>query len=113
MRLAAIYTYPVKGCRRIDHRAAVVEPWGLAGDRRWLIIGPNGKGLTQREERRLALIRPSLTAHGLVLRTDGAADLDVPVPVGEPVPVTGPSRRSHRRRRRPDRRRLGVEVARP
>jgi uncharacterized protein YcbX len=32
-------------------------PWGLAGDRRWLVTDPDGKALIQRAEPRLALIR--------------------------------------------------------
>jgi uncharacterized protein YcbX len=89
MRLAAIHTYPVKGGRRVDRDAAVVEPWGLAGDRRWLVVDPDGTGLTQREERRLALLDPQPRDGGLVLRTAGRSDLAVPVPAdGEPVPVT-------------------------
>ena len=38
MHLASLHTYPIKGCRRLDHDAAGVEPWGLAGDRRWMVI---------------------------------------------------------------------------
>lgn len=83
MWLATIHTYPVKGCRRTDHRDASVEPWGLAGDRRWLVVEPDGKFLTQRAEPRLALIAPSVPAGGgLVLRTPGMPDLDVPAPAG-------------------------------
>jgi uncharacterized protein YcbX len=50
MRLSSIHTYPVKGCHRIDRESAVVQPWGLAGDRRWLIADDEGRTLTQRDE---------------------------------------------------------------
>jgi MOSC domain-containing protein len=83
MRLASIHTYPIKGCRRTDLGAAVMEPWGLAGDRRWLVVEPDGKFITQRAEPRLALIAPSAAVGGgLVLRTPGMPDLNVPAPVG-------------------------------
>jgi uncharacterized protein len=84
MRLGSIHTYPVKSCRRLDHDDAVVEPWGLAGDRRWLVVDPDGKLVTQRAEPTLALIRPAPAdgGSGLVLRAAGAPDLDVPVPDG-------------------------------
>ena len=36
-------------------REAVVEPWGLAGDRRWVLIDAAGKVVTQRQQPRLAL----------------------------------------------------------
>jgi uncharacterized protein len=82
MRLASIHTYPVKGCRRVDRAEAVVEPWGLAGDRRWLVVEPDGKFLTQRAVPALAVIRPSSRPDGLTLTADGHDDLHVPHPDG-------------------------------
>ena len=40
----------------MDHDTARVEPWGLDGDRRWLIVNEHGLGLTQREHEILKLI---------------------------------------------------------
>lgn len=83
MRLASLHTYPIKSCHRLDHDDAVVEPWGLAGDRRWLVVEPDGTFVTQRAEPALALVRPGHTdGGGLVLRTPGLSDLDVPAPAG-------------------------------
>jgi uncharacterized protein YcbX len=36
--LADIWRYPVKSCRGEQLAEAQVEPWGLAGDRRWMIV---------------------------------------------------------------------------
>jgi uncharacterized protein YcbX len=59
-----------------------VEPWGLAGDRRWLVVDPDTrKAITQREVRDLIRVRPTPTVDGLVLRTDDLPDLVVPSPV--------------------------------
>lgn len=92
MHLASVHTYPVKSCRRIDHDGAPVrvEPWGLAGDRRWLVTDLDGRGLTQREVPALTRVRPApRPVGGLRLAADGAADLAVPEPVeGEPVEVS-------------------------
>ncbi len=83
MHLAAISIYPVKGCYRVETDRAEVEPWGLAGDRRWLVIDTETrKAITQREARELIRIRPTPTPDGLVLRTGGLPDLVVPEPVG-------------------------------
>ncbi|BCJ51955.1 molybdenum cofactor biosysynthesis protein [Actinoplanes sp. NBRC 14428] len=82
MRIASLHTYPVKGCHRLDHDVARVEPWGLAGDRRWMVIDPDGVGITQREA-------PALTGLRAVPRP-GGVELDgfgVDEPVGGP-PVT-------------------------
>jgi uncharacterized protein YcbX len=90
MRLASIHTYPIKSCHRLDHGDAVVEPWGLAGDRRWLVVEPDGTFITQRAEPALALVAPAAGERGgLVLRTPGMPDLDVPAPAGgDLIPVT-------------------------
>jgi uncharacterized protein YcbX len=83
MRLASIHTYPIKSCHRIDQGDAVVELWGLAGDRRWLVVEPDGTFVTQRAEPALARVRPGhRDGGGLVLRAPGRPDLDVPVPAG-------------------------------
>ncbi|MFU8852587.1 MOSC domain-containing protein [Micromonospora sp. SL1-18] len=88
MRLAAIHTYPVKGSHRVDHDGARVEPWGLAGDRRWMVVDANGVGVTQREVTALAGLRAEVRAGGLLLRAAGHPDLVVPEPVeAEPLPV--------------------------
>jgi uncharacterized protein YcbX len=78
MRLSSIHTYPVKGCHRIDHQSAAVQPWGLAGDRRWLIADDEGRMLTQREEPGMTRVLPSIVDGSLLLRAEGRPDLTVP-----------------------------------
>lgn len=88
MRLSAIHTYPVKGCRRRDHDVAPVLPWGLVGDRRWMLVDAAGIGITQREVSGLVALRAVAHAGGLTLRAAGHPDLDVPEPVdGVPIVV--------------------------
>ncbi|GAA2310946.1 MOSC domain-containing protein [Nonomuraea roseoviolacea subsp. roseoviolacea] len=53
MRLASIHFYPVKSTSGHEVRRAVVEPWGLAGDRRFVVVGGDGKVLTARTHARL------------------------------------------------------------
>jgi len=55
-RVASIHVYPMKACRAVDVDQAQVEPWGLAGDRRWLLVEPAGRFISQREEPALALV---------------------------------------------------------
>jgi uncharacterized protein YcbX len=64
-----------------------VEPWGLAGDRRWLVVDEEAKLITQREWPALGRIRPRLHAEGLVLQAHGATVLDVPFPTGATTDV--------------------------
>jgi uncharacterized protein YcbX len=63
-RLASIHIYPLKAGRAVDLGESVVEPWGLAGDRRWLVIDGNGRFVSQREEPALALVTAAYPAAG-------------------------------------------------
>jgi uncharacterized protein YcbX len=80
-RLAALVRYPVKSLGGIGCRRATVEPWGLAGDRRWLLAAPDGMQLTQREYPRLALVSvESLPDGGLRVAARGRQPLEIGVP---------------------------------
>lgn len=37
-QLLSIHVHPVKAFRGLALREAEVEPWGLAGDRRWALV---------------------------------------------------------------------------
>ncbi|RIV36755.1 MOSC domain-containing protein [Micromonospora radicis] len=88
MRLSEIDTYPVKGGRGLRHDHSAVAPWGLDGDRRWMVVDADGVGVTQREATTLARLRAYPRPGGLLLSADGQPDLLVAEPVGAaPVPV--------------------------
>jgi uncharacterized protein YcbX len=80
LALSGIRRYPVKSCRGEDLREAAVEPWGLAGDRRWMLVDAGGTAITGREVNRLLLVRPEITPTGLRLTAPGAEPLEVDVP---------------------------------
>src|SRR3954447_20636748 len=84
MRIASLHTYPVKGCHRIDHDVARVEPWGLAGDRRWMMVDADGVGITQRDEPRLTQLRGGARGGGLLPSAPGLPDLAVDEPADGP-----------------------------
>ena len=88
LRLTEIWRYPVKSCRgeRLDE--APVEPWGLAGDRRWMIVDEDGAVVTAREHPALVLVTPRVQDGKITLASPGLPDLAVPVPSGDDlVPV--------------------------
>ena len=78
VRVSEIFTYPVKGCPRVAHDEAVVEPWGLAGDRRWLVTDPGGVAITQRDVPTLALLRARPGPEGLALSYPDTDPLVIP-----------------------------------
>ncbi len=89
----SIHVHPVKAFQALSLREAVVEPWGLAGDRRWALVDNGGKVVTQREQPRLALAAAEpLAGGGVRLSAPGRAPLTVRVPdpaVTLPVSVFG------------------------
>ncbi|SOD89332.1 MOSC domain-containing protein [Streptomyces sp. Ag109_G2-15] len=79
--LQSIHVHPVKAFRGVTPREAVVEPWGLAGDRRWALIDDGGKVVTQREQPRLALAAAEpLPGGGVLLSAPGQEPLTVAAP---------------------------------
>ena len=78
MRVSAIHTYPVKGCRGLGHDSTTVEPWGLAGDRRWVIVDPGGVAVTQRDVHTLGQLRAEPGPGGLTLSYQDREPLLVP-----------------------------------
>ncbi|MEU6854898.1 MOSC N-terminal beta barrel domain-containing protein [Actinacidiphila alni] len=80
--LSALHIYPVKSLRAVALREAVVEPWGLTADRRWMLVDAEKmKAVTQREQPRLALLSAVPAAGGgLRLTGPGLPPLEVAVP---------------------------------
>lgn len=65
--VADLHIYPVKGLHGLSPSTVMVNPWGLEGDRRWMVVDPHGRFLTQRTCRAMALVTPVPTAEGLML----------------------------------------------
>lgn len=85
LTLTGLRRYPVKSCRGEDLDSCEVEPWGLAGDRRWMVVDPAGKVVTAREANRLVLVDPQLTDRGLRLTAPGIGDLVIDRPEAGPL----------------------------
>jgi uncharacterized protein len=83
--IAELNIYPVKSCRGIALTTARVTERGFEHDREWLIVGPDGRFITQREDARLALIVPRLTATSLELSAPGCGALTLPGDMHGPV----------------------------
>ncbi len=66
-RLVRIDVYPVKGMREVTVDRIAVDPCGLAGDRRWMVVDESGRFHTQRDLPVLATIDARPVEGGLVL----------------------------------------------
>lgn len=60
--LAELHHYPIKSIAGNALQSAQVEPRGLRGDRRWMVVDANGKFLTGREHGVLTGVRADLAA---------------------------------------------------
>lgn len=87
LRVRGLNRFPVKSCRGEPLTRALVEPWGLAGDRRWMIVDSDGVLVTAREYPRLILARPQLTEGGLRLTHPDLEPTEVATPHGRTVRV--------------------------
>ena len=89
LRLTDIWRFPVKSCRGQRLAQAMVEPWGLAGDRRWMLVDGDGRFVTAREHPQLVLVTPALDGDVMRLAAPSLPELTVPVPGAgaELVPV--------------------------
>lgn len=89
LRVTDVWRYPVKSCRGERLTEAVVEPWGIAGDRRWMIVDAAGAPVTAREHPPMILVTPRVGRGQITLSGPGLPDLAVPVPPGaDLVPVS-------------------------
>ncbi|MET8544206.1 MOSC N-terminal beta barrel domain-containing protein [Kitasatospora sp. NPDC004799] len=89
MLLTGLHVYPVKSMYRLSPDTAVVQPWGLAGDRRWMLADATGRFVSQRENPALGQVRADLLPDGaLALTTPDGSRIEVPAPavaVGAPL----------------------------
>jgi uncharacterized protein YcbX len=87
--LASVHIYPLKGCRGIDLGEAAVEPWGLAGDRRWLLVDSDFRFVSQREHASLARLAVRYgPGADITVSSDGYPSLWVPTPGEAAGPAT-------------------------
>lgn len=72
--------YPVKALRGDQRDAVSVALWGIEEDRRWMVVRPDGRFLTQRDLPSMACIAAAATATGLTLSAEGHGDCPIPFP---------------------------------
>ncbi|MEY9835322.1 MOSC domain-containing protein [Streptacidiphilus sp. EB103A] len=88
MRLTDLRIYPVKSFAPVPVRQVEIEPWGPAGDRRWMVVDAAGKMVSQREDPRLGQITASLPEPGVLQLESGGEVLRLSEPDGALLPVS-------------------------
>jgi uncharacterized protein YcbX len=77
IRVSQLVIYPVKSCRGVEVDQATVGATGFELDRRWMLVGDDGRFLSQREHQRLALVRVQVEQDRLRLEAPGSPSLEV------------------------------------
>lgn len=81
--ITRLFVYPIKSCAGVELRQAVLSDTGLDLDRHWMVVDREGVFVTQRELPRMALIRPTIRSHDIVLRAPGMLALHLEIDVVE------------------------------
>ena len=68
IRLSGIFTYPLKSARGFASDSASLDRFGLMGDRRYMLVDPEGRFVTARRVPRLSLVEAHPTPLGLIIR---------------------------------------------
>lgn len=58
-RVSGLFVHPVKSAAAIAVDTLALDDRGAIGDRRWLVVHPDGRQITARDTPALALVRPS------------------------------------------------------
>ena len=75
--VASLHLYPVKSCAGVEVGEALLIETGFDLDRTWMVVDASGQFVSQREQPRMALIRPTLKTSELILRAPGMLALHV------------------------------------
>jgi uncharacterized protein YcbX len=75
LQIEQLWIYPVKSCAGIRLLQVELEPAGLAWDRAWMVVDPDGVFVSQRELPRMALIQPAFRNGQLELNAPGMLPL--------------------------------------
>jgi hypothetical protein len=78
VKVKSLHIYPLKSGRAIDLDEAEVTAWGLAGDRRYMVVDRDGKFITQRELQALAQVT-AIGAFGTLHLSKAGSDEDLAV----------------------------------
>ncbi|GAA3430663.1 MOSC domain-containing protein [Kutzneria kofuensis] len=88
VQVSTLVSYPIKGCAGTTTPTTEVTPTGLRHDRAWMVVDGDGVFRSQRNEPKLAVVRPSVVDGRLRVSAPDIEDLvlDV-VPDGQRRPV--------------------------
>lgn len=75
--ITGLWVYPIKSCAGVALSSAELTSTGLPNDRRWMLVTPKGRFISQREHGRLALVTPLLRGNGMHIDAPGMPTLEI------------------------------------
>lgn len=80
MHLSGLYLYPIKSLAGISVSEAALSRTGLAQDRRWMLVRPDGEFITARRFPKMVLLQPAFRGADLIIthRSREVVPLEVP-----------------------------------
>lgn len=78
-RIERLFVYPIKSCAGVELGQAVLTETGLDLDRAWMVVDEAGEFVTQRQVPRMALVKPRLKVHEVILRAPGMLALHLQI----------------------------------
>ena len=78
IEVSGLFIYPVKSLAGISIESSELDSMGMKCDRRWMVVSPDGKFLTQRTLPQMALIKTAIIDGVLTLKMSGMDDYKVP-----------------------------------
>ncbi|MDJ0837481.1 MAG: MOSC domain-containing protein [Acidobacteriota bacterium] len=75
--ISGLHIYPLKAGTAVDLTKSRVDSLGLAGDRRWMLVGEDMVYMGQRKTPKMAVLKSQIIADGLKVSAPGMGDLFV------------------------------------
>jgi len=96
--VTSLLIYPVKSMGGVAVDTAVIEPWGIASDRRWGLVNEFGQKITAREVHGLLRFRAEvLGEHTIRISDRDGASILAAAPIGQDRVPVGHSRQGYAR----------------
>ena len=70
MRVSSLWVHPVKSCRAVGLDRVELDETGFRHDRRWMIVDPDGRFVTQRDRPELATVSVTLWGDHVALTAE-------------------------------------------
>jgi uncharacterized protein len=77
LHVASLHIYPIKSCAGISLTSVELDSRGFQYDRQWMLISSDQGFLTQRQQPKMAMIKPHLTQTHLILNAAGMSPISL------------------------------------